>query len=694
MKKVLSRYALTSLGEEKISLLHPLQDVEVIRRCLQQTQEVCRLLDEGRGFALMGVRDFRPALESVLSQGRVLEPGELLDIADTLHSAETTGSFLKKLSPEKFPRLHHLSGHFEDYSFLADEISRAISSQEDLMDSASPRLLRIREEIKLLDQKIQSVFRNILRNPRKRRALQSEQPTLRGDRLCLAIKAGYAREIRGMLLDSSHTGQTLFIEPEDVVPMGNRLAELRYNERDEINRILRKLTTQILKHRREILHILEVLGWVDFTQAKARMSIEYRMHPPEINPGGPLRLEQARHPLLLSLFREKFKDDDELFEKVVSLSLSLDSERYILMITGPNTGGKTIALKTLGLLSMMAQSGVPIPASPQSCLPLYDKVYAYIGDEQNLFNSLSTFSANMKRIIEILQEASPASLVLLDEFGSGTDPEEAAALGEAILNRMSQKRHHTVITTHLGFLKKYAFQNTGAINGSVEFDLEKLQPTYRLLVGVPGNSQALFIAKKLGMDSEIVEEAMGILNKSDDKQWIDRLQEAVFKAEREREAIGKIKEETQAIRDEALDEMRLLQKKREILEREVELEIERLRRRIFLDRDDHLKNLKGGGGQEEDLFKSFLRDALGSTTLEEKRRAYAKKLKKNKKVFLISLGAVGTITRINKSREELKVRIGSLEVTTNFRDVSWIGEIPLVEEWREEEGEVKSERDF
>ncbi|RME85433.1 MAG: hypothetical protein D6785_04400 [Planctomycetota bacterium] len=677
-QKILSKYCKTSLGEEKVFQMKPLEDFSVASRCLQQTQEMMDYLQKGQPFSFFGVADFRPYLEKAKEQGRILEPGELLDIGQTIKYSISVYHTLQKLDKSQFPRLLHLGSHFPATSYLSEKIQKTISSQEHVFDDASPKLLQIRKESQEIENKIQEILRTILQNPKKRKWLQSEKPVLRGDRLCLAVKSGYGRKIRGLILDSSQTGHTLFIEPEETIKLGNKLASLKYSERNEINRILRHITMMVLDEKEPLLHILQALGWLDFTQAKARISLEYGFTTPHLVLNQELILKEARHPLLLLLKHQEKKDLQKAKDEVIPFDLELKKNPVALLISGPNAGGKTIILKAIGLLSLLAKAGMPISAQKGTTIPFYDSIFVSMGDEQNIQNSLSTFSAFAARIAWILEKSTSKSLVLLDEFGSSTDPEDGAALGVAILDEMIRKGHHTVITTHLGAIKKYAFSHSQILSGSVEFDLETLQPTYHLLLGTPGNSHGLEIAEKMGIPSKMIEKAKQLLQQPEEAYWVEQLHHETAKLRRKVEEIEQIKKNIQNLQNELKEEKANWEKKKKVLEKELEFSLEALRRKVMSKLPEILKSFKKLTNEEKTKAEEAILSLFETPPLGIKRKNFTARLKKGKEVYVISLEKKGLITRINKRKEEVKVKIEKLEYTTHFHDLSWICLIPEI----------------
>ncbi len=515
-----AREAAFSASKELVRELQPTPDIDEARHRLAYTTEAYRLIDLRADAGVQGARDIRPHIERAAREG-VLSPGDLLEVLATIQSAIYVARLLEKLDPESFPLLHKLGADMPQRPHLAQRIEETISQEGEVLDTASPALRKLRFDIRGANQRLQDRLRTLVHE--FGHALQEPIVTIRNDRYVVPVKAENRGQVRGIVHDQSASGATVFIEPLVVVELNNKLRELQIEERQEIERILRQLSLEIGREIDALKLDVELLAEFDFHLAKARYGRLMRCTEPRLNDTGYINLRNARHPLLTG--------------NVVPIDFHLGHEFFIVVITGPNTGGKTVALKTVGLLTLMAQAGLHIPAEEYSEIAVFEEVFADIGDEQSIEQSLSTFSSHMSRIIEILQRIEEEiksetpdirgkmsetltgkaesrrlqALVLLDELGAGTDPSEGSALARAILTYLLERHVTTVATTHYSELKAFAHEQPGVVNASVEFDIETLSPTYRLSIGLPGRSNALAIASRLGLDERIIERAREFL---------------------------------------------------------------------------------------------------------------------------------------------------------------------------------------
>jgi DNA mismatch repair protein MutS2 len=468
--------------------LLPSADADEVRRRIAYTTEARRLLEIRPDIGVRGARDVRPHA-SAAERGAVLSPGELVEVLITLRASAHVGRTITRVDAS-FPLLKALAEDLPARPQLEGRIAECISEDGDVLDSASPELRRLRAELRNAQQRLQERLATLVNEFRS--ALQEPIITMRSDRYVLPVRAEARGQVRGIVHDQSGSGATIFVEPLVVVEMNNRLRQLALDERQEIERILTELSGEVAREAAYVRLAVELLAQIDLHLAKARYAGLIRAGVPQVNTAGRLRLLQARHPLLTG--------------RVVPIDFRLGDEFTMVVITGPNTGGKTVALKTVGLLCLMAQAGMHIPAEDGSEVPVYSDIFADIGDEQSIEQSLSTFSSHMSRIVEILRDAEPGSLVLLDELGAGTDPSEGSALARAILLHLLRRGVETLATTHYSELKAFAHEEAGVANASVEFDVETLSPTYRLTIGLPGRSNALAIATRLGLPQDIVEQ--------------------------------------------------------------------------------------------------------------------------------------------------------------------------------------------
>ena len=500
LHKILSRLAAHTTfgaGEEFALELYPSTEIEEVQLWQRETAEAVALLEERDHISVRGARDVREPVIKAL-RGVVIEPGALLDIRYTLRRGATLKRSLGRMG-HSFPLLAELAAEIEECPALQSRIEKTVDDNAEIKDTASARLAIIRRELKLAFDRLQTRLNRIVANRANLDKLQEAIVTMRNGRYVVPLKAEHKGKIKGITQDSSASGATIFIEPLETVELNNKWREMQVAEEKEIRRILAEITEDVAADSERIVRTVQLLGYLDLTFAKARFALDNGCVQPRmsmIGNGASVMLKGARHPLLAG--------------KVVPLDLQMDAESRVLVVTGPNTGGKTVALKTLGLMALLAQCGLRIPAD-EAALPVFQGVYADIGDEQSIEQSLSTFSSHMTNIIDILAKADSRSLVILDEVGAGTDPAEGSALARALLNSFRNRGATTLVTTHHPELKVYAVDTPGVRNASVEFDLETLQPTFRLVVGLPGRSNALAIAERLGLDSDIIHDARGMV---------------------------------------------------------------------------------------------------------------------------------------------------------------------------------------
>ncbi len=503
LPKVLERlaaYTTFSAGAEKARRLTPSTDLLEVQERLATTTEARDLLSARPQTTLGGARDVRPQVETA-RLGGVLSPTELLDVRGTLIAARTLYQALMRLH-HQFPRLAVIAGRIAPCPELVEEIGRCLDERGEVQDEASEELARIRRELRTAHDRLIDRLQRLISSPENAPFLQEPIITLRQGRYVIPLKADFKGRIRGIVHDRSASGATLFIEPLNVVELNNAWRELQIEEEQEVHRILSGLSARVAGCGGEIEQTVEALAELDLAFARAQYADDLEATVPEVGEGRPIHLLQARHPLLDP-------------ETVVPIDVVLDEETHVLVITGPNTGGKTVTLKTVGLLVLMAQAGLHIPVAPGSGLPLFHAVYADIGDEQSIEQSLSTFSSHLTNILSFISQADNRSLVLLDELGAGTDPAEGSALARALLETFRQQGATTLVATHYPELKAYAQLTPGVKNASVEFDPETLRPTYHLTIGLPGRSNALAIARRLGLDEEIVRQAESLISQED-----------------------------------------------------------------------------------------------------------------------------------------------------------------------------------
>lgn len=536
IRALVAARAACSLGKDAARRLEPSRDPGEVRERQALTTEMTEALIAGLTPPFGGLHDIRPQVRRA-QIGAALTAEELAETVETLRAIGNLDVWLTRAGDE-FPRLGALKHGLGEFAGVVNAIESCIDSRGKVLDTASRKLSSIRQEIGQVEGRIQETLRRMLRSPEIRRILRYPNFTMVGHHYVLPIAKDHRGEIQGSVHRTSASNETVFVEPQAIAEQSAQLSYLRAKEAKEIRRILRWLSAQVGHEAVALLVSLETLAALDLIHARGRYSLDYRMSPPDFNTEGRLALRGARHPLLEALFRGDpaisrpaapvpVSGDDDLAEPiepappvvaaartVVPVDVHLGIRFPILVVTGPNTGGKTVAIKTVGLLAVMAQAGLHIPAHQGSILPVFDEVLADIGDEQSLEQSLSTFSSHVRRVTEIIGKATERSLVLLDELGAGTDPAEGAALGRALLDELDGIGCRAIVTTHIGDLKTYAFSNPRAENAAVEFDVETLQPRYRLHIGDIGQSNALQIARRLSLPDHIVDRAARYLEQS------------------------------------------------------------------------------------------------------------------------------------------------------------------------------------
>lgn len=509
ISELLSRYALTGLGRKLALGIQPITRFKVIERWHIQVREYQKLSEQRGAPPFGGMADVREVIKRCTPPLRVTVE-EVAAIGDALHATHHLAKYLANL-PDEYPQLQHLAKRIGDFDSVAQRIRGVIDERGEVRDDASAKLNRIRHDIDRANRQIRETVDRLLRDANVRRLLQFPNPTFHNDRIVLPLRTEYRGRLPGIVHRASDTGATLYVEPATVVELNNIISNLRSEEYEEINRLLWELAHEVHLNETEILKTMEALAVLDLIVAKARFARDFELRIPSLVADGKVSVRGARHPLLVELFRRR-NADAGTDEKVVPIDYRIGDDFNLLIITGPNTGGKTVTLKTVGLLQLMVQAGLPVPIDEGGTFGVFNNVLIDIGDEQNMQQSLSTFSAHMKRMMEMLRRAGPQTLVLVDELGAGTDPDEGAAIGRAILDELARLEVRCIVTTHLGALKGYALQRRAAENASVEFDVETLRPTYHLRIGEAGASNAIEIARRLGMPKRLTAAARRALS--------------------------------------------------------------------------------------------------------------------------------------------------------------------------------------
>jgi len=642
--------------------LEPSDDAGHVKTLQQETTEARRLLDQQPQLGVGSARDVR-GLTRTARVGGMIQAFEFLDLRGTLLSARNVKKNILRVQ-ENFPRLAFIATSLSDASRVIDEIGRVFNDNGEIADDASPELARIRRELKIAQQRVMERLQHLITSSQYAKYLQEALITQRDGRYVVPVRAEAKGRIHGIVHDTSASGATLFIEPLAVVELGNRVRELAIQEQREIDRILRELTALVGEHADAIDYTVETLAQLDLAFAKAKYAAQLKAVAPIIDTGSReqpayLELLQARHPLLDP-------------ETVVPTSLELSRAFSILIITGPNTGGKTVSLKTVGLLALMSQSGLHIPAQEGSRLPVYSGIFADIGDEQSIEQSLSTFSGHLKNIIRILRDADSKSLLLFDELGAGTDPVEGAALARAIVENLLERKIPALVATHYAELKAFAHTTPNVQNASMEFDLETLAPTYRLILGLPGRSNAFAIAQRLGLERALVERARENVGKSNEEleTLLSQLKKAREETAREQARATAARESEERASKQARRELADTQRQRsEILRNtreQARAELEAARAEL-----SRLKREWREGGLNRDAVKRAENDldALESAsnalqappprTERTPLRSPAERIRIGDRVYVPSLNQYGDVVNIGS---DLVVQVGSFRM--------------------------------
>ncbi len=678
VRHVVAAFALTRLGRAAALALSPAATPAAARRALVETGEFVRLLEEDDRLPLGSVRDSVSDMERASTYHRMLEPEELSGIACLIRSARALKERVLQQPDGEVPALRQRVEAVDLREEFALQIEEAIDARGVVRDCATDRLGGLRDRVRDLREGIRAQVQSLARHQRFARYLQEEQITLRNDRFVLAVKREYRDRVRGVLHGYSQTGATLYVEPQETVLAGNELQAAIDGVRREENRILLELTRRVLHERRSIEAAQELLAWADVTFAKRELVRVWRFAVPQIAEDGVLSVQRARHPLLMWYHEGsnlKEPDLEKVQRDVIPFDLELGGDVRLLIVTGPNTGGKTVALKVIGLLSVMAACGIPVPAAAPTRIPYYRRIFVDVGDEQSLQQSLSTFSSHMKQVVLVVKEAKRGDLEILDELGAGTDPLEGAALGMVILDELRDRRAHVVVSTHLGNLKQYAYTHREAANAAMAFDPDGLRPTYRMLLGVPGQSCALLVAEHLGLPEFLVTAAREAITRPEPEQEIiSRMEKARRAVEAERRRAQRLRRRCVGLKKELARKIQEADQAKRAADREAEEEIDAKVREV---RDalmailPTLKSVPRGLKPSVNELEALAERVLRMTPLGNRRDAYARSLTVNATVYVPRLNAVCRVVRINKSKRRLTVKNEGVAIEIGFEDISW-----------------------
>lgn len=667
---MLAGYASCEETRKRALALTPITDAAEIEHLQQTTSDALSRLYKGSGISFAGIHNVNASLKR-LDIGGSLNTTELLHICSLLEVAKRAKAYDRSdRADDKTDSLSPLFSQIEPLSPLLEEIKRCVIGEDEIADDASPALFKIRKSIRGMNDRIHAQLTNLMNNTTTRSYLQDAVITMRDGRYCLPVKAEAKTSVPGMVHDQSSSGSTLFIEPMAVVNLNNELRELFLKEQDEINVILADLSNRVAENANGIRQDYSVLAELDFIFAKAQLAKSYNGVAPIFNEEGRIHIRKGRHPLLDA-------------KKVVPIDVRLGEDFRQLIVTGPNTGGKTVSLKTVGLLTLMGQSGLHIPAADRSELAIFHEIFADIGDEQSIEQSLSTFSSHMTNIVKILDQADDRSLCLFDELCAGTDPTEGAALAISILHKLHQYGATTMATTHYSELKVYALSTPGVENACCEFNVETLSPTYRLLIGIPGKSNAFAISSKLGLAANIIDDAKSRLSDKDVdfEDMLANLEASRITIEKEQLEIKKYKAEVENLKKKLTDKNEKLDARRdEILRKANEEAVQILKEAKDL-ADETIRNFnKYGQGQapmsKMEKERSKVRDKMNKSekNLSMKKKEMInhkvpKKLRIGDSVKVLSMNLKGTVHTLPNAKGDLYVQMGILRSLVNINDL-------------------------
>ncbi|WP_099158704.1 endonuclease MutS2 [Virgibacillus ndiopensis] len=664
----LTNQAATTLGKDLTSKLKPSTDLAEVRNLQKETDEAAQLLRLNEEVPLGGIFDIRASIKrSVI--GGVLSTEECLDIANTIYGGRQVKDFIEK-KEEDLPILKELVKRITLLRELETQIKSCIDDHGHVMDSASVKLRSIRSSIRTNESRVRDKLDNYTKS--NSNMLSDAIITIRNDRYVLPVKQEYRGSIGGIVHDQSASGATLFMEPKAVVDLNNQLQEARMKEKQEIDRILRELSEHIAQSESYLTENVMVLAQIDFMFARAKLGKTMKAAMPKMNDQGIIKMKQARHPLIP--VSEVVANDVEIGETYTSI-----------VITGPNTGGKTVTLKMIGLCTLMAQSGLQIPAFDGCEMAIFEHVFADIGDEQSIEQNLSTFSSHMTNIVNIIQQVDDKTLVLFDELGAGTDPQEGAALAMAILDEVVSRNARVIATTHYPELKAYGYNRENVINASVEFDIETLQPTYRLLIGIPGRSNAFEISKRLGLNNSIIDQAKSHIgvDSTSVENMIASLEQSQIQAEKEYQEAYENLLASEKLRDDIKRQWHQFEQKREELYKKAEEKAEKALQNAREEAEliiDEIRNMKSSVALKEHEWieaKKMLEDAKPNLSSKQQRKEHndnksAKELHAGDEIKLLTVNQNGTVLEKVNDNEYL-VQVGIMKVKVKRNDLQAIG---------------------
>jgi DNA mismatch repair protein MutS2 len=690
--QLLAEQATSDAGKKRCLELVPMTDKQLITDAQAQTADALSRIYRKGSISFGGLKD--PGFQMKrLEIGGCLNAAELLSICTLLEITRRAKAYSRE-NRDDLPAdsLDVLFAGLEPLTPLLEEIRRCILAEDEISDDASPALHSVRRTIRNINDKIHGAMNNLLNSSTTRSYLQDAVITMRNGRYCLPVKAEYKGQVPGMIHDQSSTGSTLFIEPMSVVKLNNDLKEAFLKEQEAIEAVLAELSNLTAQYAAYLLDNYRILADLDFIFAKANLAKIQNGMAPIFNTEGRIRIRQGRHPLLDP-------------KKVVPIDVHLGDTFHLLIITGPNTGGKTVSLKTVGLFTLMGQAGLHIPAKDRSELAIFDDVYADIGDEQSIEQSLSTFSSHMTNIVSILKHATPQSLVLFDELCAGTDPDEGAALAISILDRLRQDGIRTMATTHYSEIKLYALSTTGVENACCEFSVQTLSPTYRLLIGIPGKSNAFAISSKIGLPADLIEDAKTRITKENEnfEDVIADLEQSRLTIEKEQAEINRYKEEAASLKKQLEEKQERLNRSRDRVLQEANQQAAAILKEAKDLADETIRNFHKYGKthmdasameKDREKIRKKMAKAQSKSSIQKKEQInhnVPKKLRLGDSVKILSMNLKGTVHTLPDAKGNLFVQAGILRYQTNIRDLILVNDdaTPAVHNTKTGAGKLK-----
>lgn len=669
LKELIAKYAITDEAIEKILDFEPFTDINKLRKELEITLHFFEFSKYDGGAELSGIKNIEPFIKKTSLIGTYLDPEELYHIKKNIRTFRVTKSKIEELEG-KYRTLFAKIKDIPVYKGIEDLIEKAVNDNGEINDGASPDLADIRRHKKLLADNIKNRFEELFNNPNNAKAIQDKIVTVREGRSVIPIKADFKGQIKGIEHDRSSSGQTVFIEPLTILPLNNKMREYEVREREEIKKILLRLTDTVRFNNEGLLKIAETLIELDLLNAKTSFAKEYKCNKPTIIDKEQLKIVEGRHPFIPQ-------------ESVVPLTFELGKTYDIMLITGPNTGGKTVALKVAGLLTLMALSGMMIPASEKTEIGMFNGVFADIGDEQSIEQNLSSFSGHLKNVQEILEKVTKNSLVLLDELGSGTDPMEGSAFAMAVIDYLKEKKSKTIVSTHFSEVKAYGYNEEGVESASMEFNAETLSPTYRLLLGIPGESNALKIARRLGVSEEILKRAEAYISEEDKKveTMIATIKEKSKEVEETQAEVTRLKAEAERFKNSYEEKLRNFENEKNLVLKEAYETSDKL----IKDAQEKAKALIEKFKKEEinkeelkatekalHMLRNEVREDKEKNVIKEIKLKSNLKISKGERVYIKSLNGDAMVLKVMEDKELAQVQAGVLKLTVSFHDIKKI----------------------